>query len=181
MSSYITYNLLPFYGNFFFFLMIRRPPRSTLFPYTTLFRSIARGRDGGLYGAVAVSTAVLLLRGTHGLAKQLYNIQLLLVAGLVVGYAATATRRASARLTDAIAAESAAAERLRLSRSIHDGVLQVLAQVQRRGRAIGGDGEELADLAAEQEVALRALITSSPLTDATGQSDLCAALAVLAT
>src|SRR6266487_5058729 len=28
----------------FFFLMIRRPPRSTLFPYTTLFRSPRRGR-----------------------------------------------------------------------------------------------------------------------------------------
>src|SRR3712207_8615891 len=28
----------------FFFLMIRRPPRSTLFPYTTLFRSLAGGR-----------------------------------------------------------------------------------------------------------------------------------------
>src|SRR5256886_16666184 len=27
----------------FFFLMIRRPPRSTLFPYTTLFRSSAHG------------------------------------------------------------------------------------------------------------------------------------------
>src|SRR5688572_32427855 len=27
------------YSIFFFFLMIRRPPRSTLFPYTTLFRS----------------------------------------------------------------------------------------------------------------------------------------------
>src|SRR5690349_24402359 len=27
---------------FFFFLMIRRPPRSTLFPYTTLFRSACR-------------------------------------------------------------------------------------------------------------------------------------------
>src|SRR6266481_7813657 len=27
---------------FFFFLMIRRPPRSTLFPYTTLFRSNAQ-------------------------------------------------------------------------------------------------------------------------------------------
>ena len=27
-------------SSFFFFLMIRRPPRSTLFPYTTLFRSI---------------------------------------------------------------------------------------------------------------------------------------------
>src|SRR5688572_30922158 len=29
----------------FFFLMIRRPPRSTLFPYTTLFRSILRLRE----------------------------------------------------------------------------------------------------------------------------------------
>src|SRR5690348_18468160 len=29
------------YDSFFFFLMIRRPPRSTLFPYTTLFRSPA--------------------------------------------------------------------------------------------------------------------------------------------
>ena len=35
---------------FLFFLMIRRPPRSTLFPYTTLFRSDPRheGRRGGL-------------------------------------------------------------------------------------------------------------------------------------
>src|SRR2546422_7651903 len=32
----------------FFFLMIRRPPRSTLFPYTTLFRSIAAQREGAL-------------------------------------------------------------------------------------------------------------------------------------
>src|SRR4051812_49581583 len=30
---------------FFFFLMIRRPPRSTLFPYTTLFRSRTRSLD----------------------------------------------------------------------------------------------------------------------------------------
>src|SRR5690348_17563814 len=30
---------------FIFFIMIRRPPRSTLFPYTTLFRSAVRGRD----------------------------------------------------------------------------------------------------------------------------------------
>src|SRR2546422_3666524 len=31
----------------FFFLMIRRPPRSTLFPYTTLFRSRYRPRSDG--------------------------------------------------------------------------------------------------------------------------------------
>src|SRR5258708_13813919 len=34
---YWSYNLFIFH--IFFFLMIRRPPRSTLFPYTTLFRS----------------------------------------------------------------------------------------------------------------------------------------------
>src|SRR3712207_7283425 len=39
----------------FFFLMIRRPPRSTLFPYTTLFRS---GPDRGAEDAVP-------LRGRH--------------------------------------------------------------------------------------------------------------------
>src|SRR2546430_5950261 len=40
--------------NFIFFLMIRRPPRSTLFPYTTLFRSVIRpkwqcGPEAGLH------------------------------------------------------------------------------------------------------------------------------------
>src|SRR2546426_7029038 len=40
---------------FFFFLMIRRPPRSTLFPYTTLFRSEwkSKGWKGEAVGAVA--------------------------------------------------------------------------------------------------------------------------------
>src|SRR6266852_6903240 len=32
-------SLVTYLFSFFFFLMIRRPPRSTLFPYTTLFRS----------------------------------------------------------------------------------------------------------------------------------------------
>src|SRR5262249_62341549 len=39
LSSYLPL-VLPF-----FFLMIRRPPRSTLFPYTTLFRSLIRHHD----------------------------------------------------------------------------------------------------------------------------------------
>src|SRR6266508_1042153 len=41
---------------FFFFLMIRRPPRSTLFPYTTLFRSsplVVHVRDVGALTATA--------------------------------------------------------------------------------------------------------------------------------
>src|SRR5207249_8594979 len=39
---------------FFFFLMIRRPPRSTLFPYTTLFRSPHRGDDVGRLAAAMI-------------------------------------------------------------------------------------------------------------------------------
>src|SRR5688572_33307574 len=38
---YIVFAILIYL--FFFFLMIRRPPRSTLFPYTTLFRSARTG------------------------------------------------------------------------------------------------------------------------------------------
>src|SRR5947209_16507698 len=45
----------PSYFLLFFFLMIRRPPRSTLFPYTTLFRSTA--------------PAVVLLHGITGHAR----------------------------------------------------------------------------------------------------------------
>src|ERR687895_1883961 len=40
------------YVMFFFFLMIRRPPRSTLFPYTTLFRSRPAG-PGQYYWRIA--------------------------------------------------------------------------------------------------------------------------------
>src|SRR6266478_7059926 len=49
MLSFLT----PFSFSFFFFLMIRRPPRSTLFPYTTLFRSHRphRHRYGRQHGA----------------------------------------------------------------------------------------------------------------------------------
>src|SRR5438132_5943985 len=46
------------YCLFFFFLMIRRPPRSTLFPYTTLFRSRsqAKNRKNGRRRSVTCST-----------------------------------------------------------------------------------------------------------------------------
>src|SRR2546430_16214358 len=40
---------------FFFFLMIRRPPRSTLFPYTTLFRSSATGSGPFRRGSPSLS------------------------------------------------------------------------------------------------------------------------------
>src|SRR3712207_9395680 len=42
---------------FFFFLMIRRPPRSTLFPYTTLFRSRRAGAVRARSSALAAGGA----------------------------------------------------------------------------------------------------------------------------
>src|SRR5256885_13106232 len=43
---------------FFFFLMIRRPPRSTLFPYTTLFRSHFARLIGTLHAVGSVGPSV---------------------------------------------------------------------------------------------------------------------------
>src|SRR5687767_15542740 len=49
----------------FFFLMIRRPPRSTLFPYTTLFRSAFESWSSQTYEFLAISTR----RGIHSLSS----------------------------------------------------------------------------------------------------------------
>src|SRR5260221_10100922 len=53
-------NFIPFCVSFFFFLMIRRPPRSTLFPYTTLFRSMTRKTWMLLRNATPISRPPLL-------------------------------------------------------------------------------------------------------------------------
>src|SRR5256884_9411083 len=64
--------MCPLFVLFFFFLMIRRPPRSTLFPYTTLFRSRALtevAQVAGLREAVGRSTAPGLCRVWWALAS----------------------------------------------------------------------------------------------------------------
>src|SRR5256885_13222730 len=55
-------SLIYFSVLFFFFLMIRRPPRSTLFPYTTLFRSV-RAADSLPTVTRATSVAGLAVSG----------------------------------------------------------------------------------------------------------------------
>src|SRR2546430_10394242 len=50
----------------FFFLMIRRPPRSTLFPYTTLFRSTDNTVFGGLGGATLATECISWGKEAHG-------------------------------------------------------------------------------------------------------------------
>src|SRR5260221_4995912 len=62
MCLVVSYCPSVLYFSFFFFLMIRRPPRSTLFPYTTLFRSLHRHR-GARHGPEHGRAAGQALRG----------------------------------------------------------------------------------------------------------------------
>src|SRR2546422_7238208 len=57
-----------YFLSFFFFLMIRRPPRSTLFPYTTLFRSrvpLEHRRDHADLGAEERNAGAVDEAGLH--------------------------------------------------------------------------------------------------------------------
>lgn len=83
-----------------------------------------------------------------------------LAVALAVGMAAVTARRSFAELQRATRLAATLEERERLSRQVHDGVIQVLAYVAKRGREIGGATTELADLAGEQERALRRLVSS---------------------
>ncbi|MBJ8347698.1 MacS family sensor histidine kinase [Antrihabitans sp. YC2-6] len=87
------------------------------------------------------------------------TIPLLVSAGLAIGLASTTAKRAHAQLERAVRLAAATEERERLAREVHDGVLQVLAYVARRGNEIGGPAADLAQKAAEQEHALRILIS----------------------
>jgi signal transduction histidine kinase len=75
--------------------------------------------------------------------------------------AAQTARRAHAELEQAARLAASQQERERLSREVHDGAIQVLALVSRRGREIGGQATELAELAGQQERALRRLVSSA--------------------
>ena len=97
---------------------------------------------------------------------------LLIIVGGVCGVVARAVVRAEDELARAVAVQASLAERERLARSIHDGVLQVLGLVHRTGRGAGGRWEALATEAATQEAALRALISSRPVPTAMGVLDL---------
>src|SRR5206468_12489494 len=59
-SFFFSFRFL--FSFFFFFLMIRRPPRSTLFPYTTLFRSgfhASRAASGAFFVRVVQPDSLL--------------------------------------------------------------------------------------------------------------------------
>ncbi|MFI0925671.1 MacS family sensor histidine kinase [Streptomyces sp. NPDC021012] len=104
-----------------------------------------------------VAVANIVERG-HPTRDTFHNVLLVWVASIAIGYVVEVARASERTLARALEIEAATRERERLARDIHDSVLQVLAMVQRRGTALGGEAAELGRMAGEQEIALRTLV-----------------------
>ncbi|NED12359.1 DUF5931 domain-containing protein [Streptomyces sp. SID9124] len=111
------------------------------------------------FASSLVAVANLIERGEPS-RDTLHNVMLVWVASIAIGYVVEVARASERTLARALEIEAATRERERLARDIHDSVLQVLAMVQRRGAALGGEAAELGRMAGEQEVALRTLVSS---------------------
>ena len=134
---------------------------------TTLWATNATISAAILFGPIAGMVTGLAVVVTSTVVKGAINVDfgrnaavvIELAVGLAVGMAAQTARRAHAELERAARLAATLDERERLSRQVHDGAIQVLALVARRGREIGGATADLAELAGEQERALRRLVS----------------------
>ncbi|MGW4247285.1 MacS family sensor histidine kinase [Nocardia sp. NPDC004722] len=122
--------------------------------------AILWGPLGGVCSGLLVSAAVITARAQWDFdVWRDATLPVLISVGLALGLASNTARRAHAQLQRAVRLTAATQERERLAREVHDGVLQVLSYIKRRGNEIGGPTAELAQRAGEQEVALRVLIS----------------------
>jgi signal transduction histidine kinase len=143
--------------------------------------AVLRGWRGGVVAALIVGVAdiVELALATRGgiaattmpslTASTINNIVILVLLGGCIGYCADLSRAGHAALSKALRAQAEVRERDRLARTVHDGVLQVLSYIHRRGNDLGGEAGELGAMAAEQERALRALVSNVSVTHRAGE------------
>ncbi|WP_055556244.1 MacS family sensor histidine kinase [Streptomyces sp. NBRC 110028] len=132
--------------------------------------AIKGGWRWAAWASTIVCTANIIERG--GFAQDtVHMLMLVWVASVAIGYVVEVARASERTLARALRIEAATRERERLARDIHDSVLQVLAMVQRRGAAIGGEAAELGRMAGEQEIALRSLVATGLVTPPRGAAD----------
>lgn len=111
----------------------------------------------------------------------IHNIVLLFIVAGCAGWVSQAARRGDEAMRQALQLRAETAERERLARTVHDGVLQALTFIHRRGQEVGGPARELGDIAARQERRLRDLIAvPDPEAAHGGRLDVTAALRRLA-
>ncbi|GAA3306154.1 DUF5931 domain-containing protein [Streptomyces cinereospinus] len=111
------------------------------------------------FASTLVAAANLVHRSGVPTRDTVHMVLLVWIASIAIGYVVEVARASERTLARALEIEAATRERERLARDIHDGVLQVLAMVQRRGAVLGGEAAELGRMAGEQEVALRTLVS----------------------
>jgi signal transduction histidine kinase len=126
---------------------------------------------GGLVAGVVIAAADLSLR--QEVSQSDYgNAFLLVIGGPIVGFMCQSLQEMATERDVAERSAAIAVERARLARAVHDGVLQVLALVQRRGRELGGEAAVLGELAGQQERELRGLIRAQDSVDTTRRAEL---------
>src|SRR3989442_11541598 len=134
--------------------MIRRPPRSTLFPYTTLFRSVARGAWAGVAASVVTAVVIeVLFQITPGQRETLEGVTMLLATAVLfyVSYwlvskieAAKWNAYVKSRMEDALSAGSglalASVAFLAVYREGFETILFYKALLTSAGPGVGGAG-----------------------------------------
>lgn len=115
----------------------------------------------GAWAVIVVADLIEIGTPTEG---TIHNIFLLFVMAGCAGFSAQAARRGDDAEREGARLRAQTIERERLARTVHDGVLQALSYIHRRGRELGGEASELGDLAAAQEHRLRDLI-ATPIRD----------------
>ena len=126
--------------------------------------AVVAGARGGLIAATVIAAADLIEVGTPT-QSTVHNIVLLFLLGGLIGLAVDLARSGLEREEQVLLERERLHERERIARVVHDGVLQSLAYIHRRGDEIGGEAAELAVLAAEQERSLRRFVSGTGAPD----------------
>ncbi|MFL6177855.1 MAG: MacS family sensor histidine kinase [Ornithinibacter sp.] len=127
--------------------------------------AVVAGARGGLVAAAVIVAADLVEVGGSPTQATVHNIVLLVLLGGLVGLAVDLARSGLEREEQVLLERERLHERERIARVVHDGVLQSLAYIHRRGEEIGGDSAQLAVIAAEQERSLRRFVSGTGVPD----------------
>ncbi|MEO5610084.1 MAG: DUF5931 domain-containing protein [Ornithinibacter sp.] len=126
--------------------------------------AVVAGARGGLVAAVVIAAADIIEVGVPS-QSTVHNIVLLVLLGGLIGLAVDLARTGLEREEQVLLEQERLHERERIARVVHDGVLQSLAYIHRRGEELGGESAHLAVLAAEQERSLRRFVSGTGAPD----------------
>ncbi len=124
--------------------------------------AVITGWRGGICAGLVVAACAVVSTGSLSI-DAVNNGMLVLLIGGCVGYCADMARAEHESLRRMLERKAEDGQRDRLARTVHDGVLQALAFIHRRGMDVGGDAARLGAIAGEQEQRLRALVSGVPI------------------